>query len=242
MKKTKKLLSALLVVCMVLTMLPLTAWAGEPGPRPLTVGSGGNYTTLDAALSEVENGETITLMEDITEGASYTATVGKIITIDGKGHTITGVAGDSSNALYLQGEGTVVLKDLKLLGGEATSSSVGLITVGQVNVVSIGTVTVTGGTVSGYGSYGLNNSSSGIISITTATGRLANFSYGVLQQGTGTVNVNTATGGEARNSSVGVYCVFANGNVNVNTASSGRSGVFNCYVGTVNVNTAVGTS
>lgn len=238
MIKSKKVLSIVLTLCMVLSMLPATAWAGDPDIINITTDTG--YGTLTEALNAAADGDTIQLLHNITESASYNATVDKIITIDGQGNTITGANGDNSSALQLSGEGIVVLKDLKLLGGDAVNSSVGLYTSDQINVVSIGTVTVTGGTVDGYGSYGLNNSSSGIISVTTATGRLANFSYGVLQQGTGTVNVNTATGGLYRNSAVGVYCFSANGNVNVNTAT-GRSGVFNCDVGTVNVNTAVST-
>ena len=51
MKKTKKFLSVLMTLCMMLTMLPITAQAGVP---PLTVGTGGGYSTLTAALAAAE--------------------------------------------------------------------------------------------------------------------------------------------------------------------------------------------
>ena len=247
MKKTKKLLSVLLAVCMILTMMPATAWAANPTPSIITVGAtGADHTTLQAALNAAADGDTIQLLNDITESVSYNATVDKIITIDGQGHTITGVNASAPTALSLYGAGTIILKDIHLLGGTDTTASVCLNVQGAVNVIGIGTVTVTGGRATNS-SYGLNNSSSGIIFLTTVTGGIAtNFSYGAYNQGTGTINVDTATGGPAA-SSFGAYN-SSNGNINANTATGSKDavagssgdGVFNYGSGTVNVNTSKG--
>ncbi|MGE4485804.1 MAG: hypothetical protein AB7C97_11905, partial [Oscillospiraceae bacterium] len=84
-------MSIILALGMMLSLLPVTALAVVP---PLTVGTGGDYATLTAALSEAADGDTILLLNDITESVNYTVTTDKTITIDGDGHTITGVDGN----------------------------------------------------------------------------------------------------------------------------------------------------
>jgi len=114
MKNVNKLLSVVLTLCINLSLLPMTALAA---PAPLTVGTGGDYTTIADALVNAADGDTILLLNDITESVSYTVTTGKTITIDGDGFTITGVDGTSSAALSLDGAGDLIIKDIKLLVG-----------------------------------------------------------------------------------------------------------------------------
>ena len=243
MKKTKKIFSVLLTLCMVLAMMPLTAYAGPGVLLPLTVGEDGNYATLEAALSVAEDGDTITLLNDITESVIYTVDPDTTITIDGAGFKITGTttaaSGDEpeySVALTLAGTGSINLKKLTLQGGTAAGMSVGLVVQGAVNVQSYNTVAAFGG--SALNSCGLLNVNSGMVNVTTATGE----TEGVLNQSSGTVNVTTATGTGA--DSTGVYNAGA-GTVNVTTATGVKSGVYNASTGTststVNVITATAT-
>lgn len=251
MKKSKKLLSIILALGMLFSLLPMTALAVVP---PLTVGTGGDYATLTEALGAAENGSTITLLNNITESVSYTVAIDKTITIDGDGHTVAGVAGDSSIALSLSGEGNIILKDVNLsggLGGSTTSTaSEGLHVTDSLNVISVGTVTATGGTDkyscglyhNGSGAvnlttatgrkYGINNNSTGTVNVTNATGTAGIIeNYGVFNNSSGTVNVTAATGSNV--SGIGVVN-WGTGTVNAITAAGQAFGVYNKFAGTVN--------
>lgn len=212
---------------------------------PLTVGTGGDYATLTEALAVAVDGDTITLLDDITESVSYTVTTGAAITIDGQNHKITSsVVGTDAFALILSGNGIVNLKNLTLLGGTAATAadSRGLTVYDNVSVQSDGIVNTKGGSASSY-STGLTNYGSGTVNVTAATGDAAyGTSTGLSNIGSGTVNVTTATGGSAEGSR-GVDN-SGEGTVNVTTATGGSAsdslGVVNSGAGTVNVTTATG--
>ncbi|NCB41945.1 MAG: hypothetical protein EOM59_04935 [Clostridia bacterium] len=221
-----------------------------PGPA-LTVGTGGVYPNVTAALAVAVNGDTITLLNDIIESVSYTVVSGKEITIDGAGYTITGIAGASSAALTLSGEGTIALKDITLQGGTATlnaGTSTGLKVTGSVNVQSINTVNSNGGEASNNGiSYGLWATGTGMVNVSSATGGDNSFqSFGVFSSGSGTVNVTTARGGIGNNSSNASMGVSAKDNTTVNVITAigdianNSFGVDTQNNATVNVNTATG--
>ena len=201
-----------------------------------TVGVGGGYSSLTAALAAAGDGDTITLLSDITESVSYTTVTGTTVTIDGQNHTITGVDGSSSAALTLSGPGTVNLKNLTLQGGTSTATpgaSYGLSLNDNVSVQSEGTVNAIGGTAQ-FESSGVFNSSNGAVNVTTATGGSSSSSSGVYNSYFGTVNVTTATGV--------TYGVIneSDGTVNVTTASGSVSGVSNQSAGIINVTTSTG--
>lgn len=223
-------------------------------PLQLTVGTGGGYAHLTDALAAANDGDTVKLLNNITESVSYT-NAGKTITIDGNNKTITGETGTSSstNALKLFGQGSIKLINLTLQGGAATEQSVGLEVINSINVQSEGIVIANGGAVAPNpdpdavnASFGLQVSSSGTVNITEAHGGAAASSAGVLMNSAGTVNVTAATGQMGTATSVGVLCM--SGTVNVTKATGGTSdstsrgyGVMN-NSGTVNVSEASGSS
>ncbi len=245
----KRRVSAMMIaLAMIVAMLPI----GPVYAAELTVGSSGTYATLAAALAAASDGDTIKLIGNVTETATYTFdTTIKNITIDGQGHTVTGRSDEDSFALSVEGSGTLTLKDITLQGGDVSidnTYSVGLYTVmgSSVNVQCLGTVNVIGGDVpSGSGlSFGVYQGGSGNVNATNATGGDGLKSYGAYNYGTGTINTMTATGGTANSDSMGVYNAN-NGTVNVAIATGGTSvsrsfGVNNSSIGCVNVGSATG--
>lgn len=83
----KRVLSAALSLCMLLTLLPTAALATEdnattPGTSPAT--------TLQEKITAAENGDTVSLTKD--ETGSITISTGKTITLDLAGHKLTNTA------------------------------------------------------------------------------------------------------------------------------------------------------
>lgn len=100
--RKKTWLSVLLAAIMVLTMLPSAVFAadgstGSEEPDGTAVAQVGEdtYTSLQKAVDDVKNGETITLLADINGLDTVMIDPGKTITIDGAGKTIT-LSGNSA--------------------------------------------------------------------------------------------------------------------------------------------------
>ena len=197
------------------------------------------YPFLSNALEEAANGNTITLLANITESVNYTVSTGKTITIDGGGFKLTGQdSATESVALTLTGTGTVILKDLTLQGGTSTGAngvSIGLRTGGILDIRSYGIVSAKGGTADN--SYGLDNSSSGTLDVTNASASGNFMGVGAANNGPGTVNVGDAQG----NALQGIGAANSGaGTINVTKAEGSLCGVNNQSTGTVNVTTATG--
>ena len=79
----KRLLAMLLTLCMVLSLLPMTALAAD---GPVAKIGKKEYETLEEAIAEAQGSDTITLLADVTEDV----TVNKSVTIDGASKTYTG--------------------------------------------------------------------------------------------------------------------------------------------------------
>ncbi len=91
----KKLLSLALCLCMVLSLLPITAWAAEDTPvaRVTMGGSTTEYLSLTDALTVVstaaaEDEATLTVLEDITLAEDSLSASRGVFTIDLNGHTV----------------------------------------------------------------------------------------------------------------------------------------------------------
>jgi len=221
MKKQKKFrlgFSIVLVLALVMNLLPVTARASETEVA--------DSTALASAYDAAVSGDVITLSQDIT-GCLTLAGTGKTITIDGKGHTITGDPVTGTTAMTLTGSGTVILKDIILVGSDNSNSiySIGLSTYDSIVVLSEGVVTVQGGAITssamvtaGYGiSYGVSANGYSSVTITNAFGGEAGggtgsggTSCGISAKNHATVYAATATGGLANGnkyggSSYGVY-------------------------------------
>ena len=120
----KRLSSVLLCLCMVLTLLPISALAtGEPATNVAKIGDT-EYATLDAAVTAAQSGDTIVLTKDCSgSGIGTFASPGndkigvKNFTIDFGGYTYTctgpavGSSGTQSQAFHLEKGAAVTLKN-----------------------------------------------------------------------------------------------------------------------------------
>lgn len=181
MKMTKKFLSVLLTLCMVLTMMPLTAWAGY------AVISVSTADELTAALATTEDYYTIELNADIEYGVPITVD-GKDIAFNLSGYTLdvnvaSGIAMKVVNggSVSLSGEGELnvtsndgsglVISDI---GSSATvtnaigkgTGSNGVVSCMQNEDMGSNTITVKGNVaVDGEGSVGASAGDGGNITI-----------------------------------------------------------------------------
>ena len=93
----KKWISILLAICMLFCLVPTTAFAaGSNNSKTENEASVAEtaYATLAEAVNKAKDGETVTLLKDVT--VSNTITIGKLITINGNNYTIT--AGSNTSA------------------------------------------------------------------------------------------------------------------------------------------------
>lgn len=100
-RKSKRVLSIVLAVAMIVGLFPIAAFADEGTSAPTTIyvdasatnddGTDSTYKTLAAAVNAANAGDTIELKSDLTigEGPSNNIVVDKAITIDGKNFSIT---------------------------------------------------------------------------------------------------------------------------------------------------------
>lgn len=99
----KRILSMLLVVCMLMSMLPTAVFAADA--------SVGTQQELLDAITNASNGDTITLTGSIDVDMSGTAansgaiTVDKSITIDGAGYALNATNGSQNATLLLVANG-----------------------------------------------------------------------------------------------------------------------------------------
>lgn len=139
MKKTRtRLWSLLLTVAMLLTMLPATALAEGENLEESTTGTtqesttpetkvenpvarleskGEEFETLQAAIDAAEDGDTVTLLEDVDNGDGIIIESGTNITIDFAGHyyyvaqNMAGSTGTATQAFQLLRDSTLVFKN-----------------------------------------------------------------------------------------------------------------------------------
>ena len=132
----KRVLSAALSLCMLLTLLPTAALATEdnattPGPSPAT--------TLQEKITAAENGDTVSLSED--ETGSITVSAGKDITLDLAGHKLTNTA-DNHTVIIEKGASLTVLDSSK-----AKAGTINNVSHGKAAVVNHGTFVLNSGSL-----------------------------------------------------------------------------------------------
>ena len=125
MKRVKKGLAALLSVCMLLSLLPMTVFAEET-PAADTLEEAAQPTTVEKTLAEMfanaQDGETLRLEQDVTVTGQKDADYKNsgTVTLDLNGHTITG---DNKN-IALRAIGTEAGKGtLKITNGTIKTNS-----------------------------------------------------------------------------------------------------------------------
>lgn len=116
-KFSKKIFSVLLCLAMLLSYMPVTALAAEGNVASITAGGTTTYyTSLSGAAAAVEEGQTISLLSDITIAADETVTFAAFADLDANGHSITCcgsvVIGDK--------EGIIFNNELYYYGGDIT--------------------------------------------------------------------------------------------------------------------------
>lgn len=132
----KRVLSAALSLCLLLTLLPTAALATEdnattPGTSPAT--------TLQAKITAAENGDTVSLSKDETD--SITVSAGKDITLDLAGHKLTNTANNHTVTID-KGASLTVLDS-----SEAQTGAIDNVSHGKAAVVNHGTFVLNSGSL-----------------------------------------------------------------------------------------------
>lgn len=112
----KRVLSAALSLCMLLTLLPTAALASDDTTNPGTSPA----TTLQGKITAAENGATVSLSED--ETGSITVSNGKTITLDLAGHKLTNTA-DSHTVTVEKGATLTVMDSSEAKTGTIDNTS-----------------------------------------------------------------------------------------------------------------------
>ena len=92
----RKTFSLLLALCMVLTLLPTTAFATVAESDVASIEDTG-YATLAEAVEAAQAGDTIKLIKDVSVGAGEYITIDKNVVIDGDGNKIIKTAADGND-------------------------------------------------------------------------------------------------------------------------------------------------
>ncbi len=136
--RTRKWLAALLAAILAVSMLPVTALAEEEtttesapvletkAPAETDVCKIGEtgYATLKDAVEAAQNGDTITLLNDVANGSGIIVPSGKNFTLDfnGKTYTVTqdlaGSSGTKSQCFQLLKNSTVTMKNGTIKAGD----------------------------------------------------------------------------------------------------------------------------
>lgn len=108
----RKFLSILLTLAMVLTLLPVSAMAeGETAVAAVAKVGETEYATLAEAVNAVQDGETVTLLADVTELETISITGGKKVDLNLNEKNITFKADNyflvDNGALNVTGKGNI---------------------------------------------------------------------------------------------------------------------------------------
>lgn len=132
----KRVLSAALSLCMLLTLLPTAALATEDNATTLGTSPA---TTLQEKITAAENGDTVSLSKDETD--SITVSAGKDITLDLAGHKLTNTANNHTVTID-KGASLTVLDS-----SEAQTGAIDNVSHGKAAVVNHGTFVLNSGSL-----------------------------------------------------------------------------------------------
>ena len=134
----KRVLSAALSLCMLLTLLPTAALA-TGDEESTTPGTSPASKTLQEEINTAEKGATVSLSED--ETGSITVSAGKDITLDLAGHKLTTTA-DNHTVIIEKGASLTVLDS-----SEAKAGTIDNVSHGKAAVVNHGTFVLNSGSL-----------------------------------------------------------------------------------------------
>lgn len=132
----KRVLSAALSLCLLLTLLPTAALATEDNTTP---GTSPASKTLQEEINTAEKGATVSLSED--ETGSITVSAGKDITLDLAGHKLTNTANNHTVTID-KGASLTVLDS-----SEAQTGAIDNVSHGKAAVVNHGTFVLNSGSL-----------------------------------------------------------------------------------------------
>lgn len=196
----QKLLSKLLAIAMVLTLLPAGVFAeGAEGTNVAQIGDQG-YATLQAAVDAAGDGQTVTLVANVTEDITIPA--GKNVTLDLGNSTLTNKSGDTITVAL--GATLTVTGNGESADEDGSAGTVDNVTNGKADIVNNGTVILNGG-------WYLRNKETGEDADTSG----GNSYYNILNHGEMTINNDTVVMQEGSFSSL-----IANGYYDYNGVAS----------------------
>ena len=131
----KRVLSAALSLCILLTLLPTAALASDDTTNPGTSPA----TTLQEKITAAEKGATVSLSKN--ETSSITISAGKDITLDLAGHKLTNTA-DNHTVIIEKGASLTVLDS-----SEAKAGTIDNVSHGKAAVVNHGTFVLNSGSL-----------------------------------------------------------------------------------------------
>ncbi len=125
MFKNRKLISMLLTVSMLLTLFPFAAFAGETEvgqeqAAPVEASkvaevNGTQFDTLGAAIAAVQDGETIKLLDKVTESDALVVNNGKTFSLDLNGQALTVDKGITIGAGFVTVQNGTIKGDVSLI-------------------------------------------------------------------------------------------------------------------------------
>ena len=145
----RKFLSILLTLAMVLTLLPTAAMAEAPAVTKVAKVGNVEYATLAEAVNAVQDGETVTLLADVTELETISITGGKKVDLNLNEKNITFKADNyffvDNGALNVTGKGNITsshgnddeiwLPTIYAYGTNADTANYSVVTVGKDVVI-----------------------------------------------------------------------------------------------------------
>lgn len=151
--------------------------------------SKGSYTSLGDAISHAESGDTLKVLEDITDASAVTIT-DKDLTLNLQDKTISFNGGPGYVAIVVTGTASLMVEGTGTLSLNKVSSNILIINKGS------GKVTIRGGTFSGSGSNGSVLTNYSIGSIDIEGGIISSTGYerpAIVNGGTGKVSITAGT-------------------------------------------------
>lgn len=109
--KKSKILSAILVLVLLTVMLVVPAMAEEGNSNVVATLGTVAYENLQAAIDDAGAGETIKLLKSIQLDTGLTVAVGKKVTLDLNGYTLSGVSATSGSSALILNNGDLTIND-----------------------------------------------------------------------------------------------------------------------------------
>jgi uncharacterized repeat protein (TIGR02543 family) len=241
------------VALLSLTLSLLSPMASATSAQATTVTGITTKSGLVTAITNAVAGDTLVLGSDIIVDSSAIS-INKNITIDGNGYTVTvpnvGVLDDGTNSTaastwgvfsFTAAASAATLSNMSIKGGNATSGSLGAVSVPSGATVTLQNCTISNSRNSASGGGGLYNLGTVYLTDSNVIRNSASYGGGFLNRGTMYVDRSTFAenrsesaggGGGAGENGSGAY-MYVNNSTFANNVSSEIGGAINNYNGNI---------